>query len=107
VTPLRVEHYSADAYALRVRAGTTVLAYSGDSGPTDSLVEVARDADLFLCEATLLDGEPEPRGHLSLEEANHAFEASGARRLLITHRPCELSVDGDVQIARDGLELDL
>jgi ribonuclease BN (tRNA processing enzyme) len=107
VTPLRVEHYSADAYALRVRAGTTVLAYSGDSGPTDSLVEVARDADLFLCEATLLDGEPEPRGHLSLEEANHAFEASGARRLLITHRPCELSVDGDVQIARDGLELEL
>ena len=42
------------------------LAYSGDAAPSDRLVELARDADLFLCEATLERGEldGEPRGHL-------------------------------------------
>ena len=67
-----------------------MLAYSGDSAPSAELVQAARDADLFVCEATLLRGEldGEPRGHLSLEEAIEAFEASGARRLLVTHRPC-------------------
>jgi ribonuclease BN (tRNA processing enzyme) len=30
-----------------------VVGYSGDSGPSDALTEIARDADLFVCEATL------------------------------------------------------
>ena len=73
--------------------------YSGDSAPSAELVESARDADLFVCEATLLRGEldGEPRGHLSLDEAVEAFEASGAKRLLVTHRPRELPTPGRVR----------
>ena len=50
--------------------------------PRTSLWRPARDADLFVCEATLLRGEldGEPRGHLSLDECVEAFEASGAKR---------------------------
>ena len=86
-----------------------VLTYSGDSAPCDELVESARDADLFVCEATLLRGEldGEPRGHLSLDEAVEAFEASGAKRLLVTHRPRELPTPDDLELAYDGLELDV
>jgi len=109
VTPLRVPHYTVETYGFRVSNAGTTLAYSGDSAPSDQLAELARDADLFLCEATLergdLDGDP--RGHLSVEEAVEAFEASGARRLLITHRPAELPLDEGLEQARDGLELDL
>src|SRR5438105_6628978 len=86
VTAVRVPHYTVESYAFRVSNETTVLAYSGDTGPTERLMELARDADLFVCEATLLEDEPEPRGHLSLDEAQEAFAASGARRLLVTHR---------------------
>jgi ribonuclease BN (tRNA processing enzyme) len=70
---------------------------------------VARDADLFLCEATLLRGELEGalRGHLDVDEAVDAFRRSGARRLLITHRPHELALDGALEQAQDGLEIDL
>ena len=73
------------------------MAYSGDSGPSDALSDAARDADLFVCEATLLRGEldGEPRGHLALDEALAAFEASGAKRLLVTHRPAELPSNGE------------
>jgi ribonuclease BN (tRNA processing enzyme) len=86
-----------------------VVGYSGDSGPSDGLAEIARDADLFVCEATLLRPNPEggTRGHLSSEEALEAFEASGAKRLLITHRPFERPLDGQLELARDGLEIEL
>ena len=53
VTPVRVPHYQLQTFALRVSDGTSTLAYSGDSAPSPQLAEVGRDADLFLCEATL------------------------------------------------------
>jgi ribonuclease BN (tRNA processing enzyme) len=109
VTAVRVPHYRLDAYALRASDGDSTLAYSGDSGPSEALADVARDADLFLCEATLERGEldGEPRGHLSLEEALAAYESSGAKRLLVTHRPAELPVDDGLELAYDGLACDV
>jgi ribonuclease BN (tRNA processing enzyme) len=109
VTATRVPHYRLETYAFRVTANGTVLAYSGDSAPSEELVKAARDADLFVCEATLLRGEldGEPRGHLSLDEAAEAFEASGAKRLLVTHRPRELPTPGKFELAYDGLVLDV
>jgi ribonuclease BN (tRNA processing enzyme) len=109
ITPTRVPHYKLQTYAFRVEADERTLAYSGDSAPSDELVSAARDADLFVCEATLLRGEldGEPRGHLSLDEAVEAFEASGAKRLLVTHRPCELPTPERYELAYDGLELDV
>ena len=109
VTALRTPHYRMAAYGFRVTDGKKVLTYSGDSAPDEKLVELGRDADLFICEATLLSGESDgvpPRGHLSLDEAKEAFEASGAKRLLVTHRPVELPVDG-VELAYDGLTLEI
>jgi ribonuclease BN (tRNA processing enzyme) len=107
VRAIRLPHYTLRTYGLRVSDGSRTLAYSGDSAPSDRLVQLARGADLFVCEATLergdLDGEP--RGHLSADEAVEAFEASGARRLLLTHRPSELPVDDTLELAVDGLEL--
>src|SRR5262245_8819763 len=109
VAPTRVPHYTLQTYAFRVQANGAVLTYSGDSAPSDELVYSARDADLFVCEATLLRGEldGEPRGHLSLDEAVDAFERSGAKRLLVTHRPRELPTPDDFELAYDGLALDV
>jgi len=109
ITPRRVLHYDLLAFGFRVACNGKTMAYSGDSGPSDQLAELARDADLFLCEATLERGEldGQPRGHLSLEEACAAYEASGAKRLLITHRPSELPLDGALEQAYDGLELEI
>jgi ribonuclease BN (tRNA processing enzyme) len=101
----RVPHYTLEAYAFRLANGGTTLAYSGDSGPSEQLVTVARDADLFVCEATLSEPEPDLRGHLTLTEAEEAFAASGARRLLITHRPAERPGDGAHELAYEGLEI--
>jgi ribonuclease BN (tRNA processing enzyme) len=96
-------------YGFRVSNTTRTLAYSGDSGPSERLSRLAEGVDLFLCEATLERGEldGEPRGHLSADEAVAAYEASGAKRLLLTHRPKELSLDDGLEQAHDGLQLDV
>jgi ribonuclease BN (tRNA processing enzyme) len=107
VTPERVLHYELLAFGFRASANGTVLAYSGDSGPSDALPKLAQDADLFVCEATLLAPNPEggTRGHLAAAEAVEAFEAAGAKRLLLTHRPSERPLDAGLEQARDGMEL--
>ena len=109
VVPLRVLHYQMLAFGFRVAANGSVLAYSGDSGPSAALPELAREADLFLCEATLLEPNPEggTRGHLAADEALDAFRASGAKRLLLTHRPSERPLDDGLEQAYDGLEVEL
>src|SRR3954447_9811435 len=85
----RVLHYSMLAFGFRVSCTDTVLAYSGDSGPNGGLRQIARDADLFLCEATLERSNPEggTRGHLAPEEALAVADDAGVKRLLLTHRP--------------------
>lgn len=106
ITPVRVPHYQLQTFGLRVSDGSSMLAYSGDSAPSPQLVDVGRDADLFLCEATLKEsregGADGLRGHLSAEEAIAAFEESGARRLVIIHRPDELPLPDGVERAADG-----
>ena len=108
VTPHPVVHYDMHAYGFRVESGARTLAYSGDSGPCASLLELARDADLFLAEATLLDpDEGGARGHLTAEEARDVQTRAGARRLLLTHRPAERPLPPGFELAHDGLALEL
>ena len=109
VTPVRLPHYTLETYGFRVAAEGQTVAYSGDSAPSAQLAALARDADLFICEATLERGELDgrPRGHLSIEEALEAYEASNARRLLLTHRPCELETPAGLELAYDGMQLTL
>jgi ribonuclease BN (tRNA processing enzyme) len=97
-----VEH-PCPAYALRVEHDGSSLVYSGDTGPSRGLVELARGADALLCEASwphVIPGrweEPPPGVHLSGRQAGeHAAEA-GVRRLLITHVPAW--VDGAAMAA--------
>jgi len=106
VTAIRVPHYQLRTHGVRVTDGKRTLAYSGDSAPSPKLADVARDADLFLCEATLREsregGADGLRGHLSADEAIQAFRDSGARRLVIVHRPDELPLGKGIERASDG-----
>ena len=104
VEPRRVEHYGLNAFGFRVSAGGRTLAYSGDSAPTEELVDLARGADLFLCEATLVraDADGTPRGHLTADEAIAAADGP----ILLTHRPAELPPPS-AAVARDGMTLEI
>lgn len=96
-----VDH-PCDAYALRVEHGGASLVYSGDTGPCEGLVELARGADVLLCEAawphvTPQWDEPPPGVHLSGRQAGEHAAAAGVGRLLITHVPAWY--DGEQMLA--------
>lgn len=79
------------AYGLRIEAADSVLAYSGDSAYCRSLVELAEDADLFLCEAGI--SRPvagEVAVHCTPEDAARIAVESRAKRLVLTH------IDGSI-----------
>ncbi|WP_369176639.1 MBL fold metallo-hydrolase, partial [Lactobacillus iners] len=40
------------AVGYRIEADGLTIAYTGDTAWTDELVELARNADIFICEAT-------------------------------------------------------
>jgi len=71
---------------LRDAAGRRIVV-SGDTGPNDALVEAARDADLLIIEATLLDSaEDDPvRGHLTIDEAIGIGRIARVGRTVLVH----------------------
>ena len=120
--PLRVRfaptaHY-IPAWAIRID-GSACLTYSGDTAPCEAVTELARDCDLFLCEATLAESERgDVKGHCTPEEAAAMAAAAEARRLLLTHfwygtnlakveSAGRRHYGGPLALARDGLRLDL
>jgi ribonuclease BN (tRNA processing enzyme) len=72
--------------AIRDRAGGFVV-ISGDTGPNEPLVELARGADVFVVEATLSSAaEDDPaRGHLTYDEALDMGARAGARQTVLVH----------------------
>lgn len=63
-----------------------VLTYSGDTDMCDSLVDSARDADLFLCEAAFREGMDTVRGiHLTGRRAGQVASSARPKNLVLTH----------------------
>jgi ribonuclease BN (tRNA processing enzyme) len=104
ITPIPTNH--PDAFGFRVTDGAHTLAHSGDTGATDALLELARDADLFLCEATQAEDDPLWM-HLRASDARAVADEAGARRLVLIHRPVELPAPDGCEVAYEGLELGL
>lgn len=83
----RVEH-PVETWAVRLEHGGASFVFSADTGPTPALAGLAREADLFVCEATLPDEMADRAGHighLTPALAAQAAAEAGARRLLLTH----------------------
>ncbi|MFF3331344.1 MBL fold metallo-hydrolase [Streptomyces sp. NPDC002888] len=77
--------HDVEAYGLRAECEGRVLAYSGDSGPCAALTALARDADLFLCEADIDRHHEGEQVHLTPEDAGGTAREAGVGRLLVTH----------------------
>ena len=87
VTLARTAH-PLECYAIRLTAGGRSLVYTGDTGPSEAVVELARDADVLLAEAAHPPGlELPPDLHLTGREAGELAASAGVGRLLLTHVP--------------------
>jgi ribonuclease BN (tRNA processing enzyme) len=87
ITPRRVEH-PVPAFGLRIEYAGRSIAYSGDTDACPELLELARDVDLLLAEASFEEGRDAVRGiHLTGRRAGEVARQAGARRLVLTHIP--------------------
>jgi ribonuclease BN (tRNA processing enzyme) len=86
MTAFPARHAVASA-ALRFQADTGSVAFSSDTGPTDALCDAARDASLFVCEATYGPHAPaeDSHGHLSAYQGAQLATQAHACSLLLTH----------------------
>lgn len=107
VTGFGVVHASgAPPFALRVAGEGKVVAYSGDTEWTESLIDAARGADLFIAEALVYDKQV--KYHLDLATLLQHRSRLDCRRLVVTHMGEDMlaRLDGlPVEAAADGKEL--
>lgn len=111
VTPHLVKHApSITCTGLRLELGDKVLAYSGDTVWTDTLPKLARDADLFICDAYTFD---KPTGqHLDYATLKARYTELGPKRLVLTHMGqafldrLKAGERPDFETAEDGLEVE-
>jgi ribonuclease BN (tRNA processing enzyme) len=85
VTPYPVVHGESGGPFLgyRVEAEGRVIAYTGDTEWTETLIPLARGADLFISEAYTYDRIV--KNHLSLKTLESRLPEINAKRLILTH----------------------
>jgi ribonuclease BN (tRNA processing enzyme) len=109
ITPFEVEHGGgAPPYALRIEYGGKVIAYSGDTEWTEALIDVAKGADLFVCECNFFDKEVP--GHLNYRTLMEKRPQLGCERLVLTHMSDDMLARLDeleVETAADGEVIEL
>lgn len=88
VTPHRVNH-PVETYGLRVEAGGSVLAYTGDTDSCAALSPLMTGADLVLADSAFVEGRDSRRGvHMTGRRCAEAAEtAGGVGQLVLTHMP--------------------
>ena len=107
VKAFEVDHPdTSPCLALRLEMEGKILAFSGDTGWTEALINVAEDADLFICECHSY--KPNLVWHLDWQTLSACQESLRAKRILLTHMsqpmldrtptldrsPFEFAVDG-------------
>jgi ribonuclease BN (tRNA processing enzyme) len=124
VGPFRLDTWALPHHVpnagLRLSAGGKAIAYTGDTGPADTLVDLARDADLLLAEATYPEEVPDADArYLSTAlQVGRTAATAGVARLLLTHlwpgTPPEptlaaaaKSYSGDLAVASWGVTVSL
>jgi ribonuclease BN (tRNA processing enzyme) len=106
---------------MRIAADGVVLAYTGDTGPSDEIEVLARDADLLIAEASWQDSDlasgKQPFHLTARQSAEHAMRA-GARRTMLSHfwpgadrdisrEQAAEAYDGELILAREGLTVEV
>jgi ribonuclease Z len=104
-----------------VEEGGTRLVYSGDTRPTERLIEAARGADILIHESGGLDAnaaEVHRQGHSTGGDAGRVAAAARVKRLVLTHFPADLlaapmlaearaAFGGPVELATDLALIDI
>lgn len=110
VTPFPVVHddRAGPCLAYRILVEDRIVAYSGDTGWTEALIDAGRGADLFICECYVRDKPV--RAHMSLSDLQRELPRIGAKRVILTHMSDDMLAHLEqvpYETASDGLVIEL
>jgi ribonuclease BN (tRNA processing enzyme) len=122
IGPLAVESrplpHSVPNAGVRLTGGGRSLVYTGDAAAHPALVELARDADVLLAEASFIDVVPDDEGPTlsSARDAGRQAAEAGVGTLVLTHllpgtdrrrsaAAARASFGGPIRVARPGLRI--
>lgn len=77
-----------ESYGVRVEMGDYSLVYSGDTLPSDNLVQLGKDCDLLIHEATMEDellNDAKFKSHSTTTQAKEVAKRMNAKFTLLTH----------------------
>ncbi len=112
-------NHPVETFGFRFSHHGRTIVYTGDTGKTDALPPLARNADVFLSEAAFLEGPGLPPDlHLTARQAAGYATRAGVGRLVLTHLQPGPSPDdaraeaaaafaGDLDVATAGQVIDL
>ncbi|MEN0061794.1 MAG: ribonuclease Z [Myxococcota bacterium] len=99
----RPANHSASALHLRLEADGRAVVFSGDTGPSEHLAELARDADLLVCECAASDEAP-IEGHLNPSAVATIVDAAKPLEVWLTHfYPGTNPTDAVATVKRTGV----
>lgn len=114
-----VQHF-IPCYGLILKSEGKIISYSSDTGPCESLDEIAKDADFFICHAgaCLINGKVSEYGHMAPSIAGEIARKSGTKRLILSHlwpecdeqttiSAASATFGKDVELARSSKTYDL
>jgi ribonuclease BN (tRNA processing enzyme) len=79
-------NHPVETFAFRFSHGGRSLVYTGDTGETEAVPELAAGADVFLSEAAFLEGPNLPPNlHLTARQAAAYASRAGVGTLILTH----------------------
>lgn len=94
--------------SVRVEVAGKVIAYTGDSAWTKHMPDVAKGADLFVCECYFY--EKPVRFHMNYPDIREHWDELRAKRIVLTHFSREMMLHKDTvpeECAYDGMVVEL
>ncbi len=110
--------HNPESVGFRIETPSGVsMVYSGDTDYTEALVDLAKGADLLICESAFPD-DLKVKGHMTPSLAGDVARKAGVSRLVLTHlypecdrtdieRQCRKTYSGELKTAYDLMTLDL
>lgn len=109
--------HTPESLAVRVDSDGRSVGYTGDTAPSDDLVELFSGLDALVCECSFVD-DVRGTAHMRADDVSDLATAAGVKHLVATHFYFDPEAErlgdrlatrfaGTITIARDGMEIDL
>jgi ribonuclease BN (tRNA processing enzyme) len=110
ITAFHVKHddRAGPCLGFRIEAEGKVIAFSGDTEWTDTVIDIGYEADLFICEAFTRD-KPVPT-HMALSSLERHLNQIRPKRLILTHMSDDMlarRAEVPYETATDGMIVDI